>query len=91
MKNYETIIRCIDCPLMEISGYARITAANYSKRPRGNCFCKHPDAERVFKEYCPNSPRMPCFISFTQTDSGKPDIKTSPRWCPLKHMGAVRQ
>ncbi len=80
----EKAIRCADCPMMRVAGHARITRANFYTPPRGKCFCEHPDAEQMFKEYCPKSPRMPCFIAFTKPPSDKPAIKTTPRWCPRK-------
>ncbi len=87
MKNDDYVIRCTDCPMMKMTGRARITNANIGKLPRGNCFCGHPDAEKMFAECCPNSMRMPGFIAFTKPNSDKPNVKTAPRWCPRKQTG----
>ncbi len=90
MKNDKKTIRCTDCPMMQMTTRARIVYANIGKMPRGYCFCEHPDAEQMFKECCPKSPRMARFIAFTKLDSDKPDIKTTPRWCPRKQLGNDR-
>ncbi len=90
MTNDETTIRCADCPMMKITGYEKITSTNFYIPLRGKCFCEHPDAEQMFKERCPKSPRMPRFIAFTKPSSHKPAIKTTPRWCPRKQMGDDR-
>ncbi len=90
MKNDENVIRCADCPMMQMTGRARITSENIGKLLRGDCFCEHPDAEQMFKECCPKSSKIPGFIAFTKPNSDKPNIKTNPRWCPRKRMGDDR-
>lgn len=77
--------RCEDCELMWLEGRAQRTAANrYGGGPRGQCFCKHPDAVESFRATCPRSPRTPGFIAFTAPGGYVPQVKTSPRWCPLR-------
>ncbi len=78
-------IRCSACPLMKIAGRAKYNGNNdHMDRPRGRCFCKHPDAEAAFKLVCPQSPRNATFIAFTRGATDGPDIKTVPKWCPRK-------
>ena len=78
-------IRCATCPMMKMSGRARYTGNNsHMAKPRGDCFCNHPDAHSAFELICPSSHRMACFIGYTKGSSDKPDIKTAPRWCPRK-------
>lgn len=85
-------IRCATCPMMKMSGRARYTANNsHLALPRGDCFCKHPDAHSAFELICPCSPSMACFIGYTQGASDKPDIKTTPRWCPRKMAAKPRE
>lgn len=70
---------------MRITGRAAITGNNsHFVGSRGDCHCKHPDAEVAFKLICPDSSRMPGFIAFTKRGTSEPDIKTAPRWCPRK-------
>ncbi len=91
MKNDDYVIRCADCPMMRMTGRAKRTNANIGKLPRGNCFCQHPDAERMFEECNTRSMRMAGFIAFTKPNSNKPNIKTTPRWCPRKRTGDDRE
>lgn len=78
-------ICCATCPMMEIIGRARYTRNNsHMARPRGDCFCKHPDAIAAFEMFCPRGRRMAGFIAHTAKASDIPDIKTAPRWCPRK-------
>lgn len=80
-------IRCSTCPMMKIPNRARRTANSWHmKRPRGNCYCEHPDMKDAFDLICPRSSRMPGFIAFTRKDSDEADIKTAPRWCPRRMM-----
>lgn len=78
-------IRCAACHLMQITGRAAVTSNNsHFVGSRGNCHCKHPEADAAFKLICPDSGRMPGFIAFTKRGTNEPDIKTAPRWCPRK-------
>lgn len=52
---------------------------------RGLCYCGHPKALAAFKRYSNGSNREPGFIAYTVGWGQEPDIKTSPRWCPLRH------
>ncbi len=74
---------CGTCPHMRMIGRAR-RDGNNGGNPRGDCVCGHPDAEEAFHRVCPRSPRMAGFIGFTPMGGDKPQIKTSPRWCPLR-------
>lgn len=46
--------------------------------------CEHPKAREVFYRLFPRSNRLAGFIGFTSMNDEKPQIKTSPKWCPLK-------
>lgn len=84
MKNEHTPV-CCRCSFMEMIGRARHTGNNLGmKGPRGECHCKHPKAIETFKKVCPRSPRAPGFIGFTAPGEDVPQVKTSPRWCPLR-------
>lgn len=77
---------CSDCRHMKVTGWAKLTANSWGRKgPRGDCMCKHPEAEETFKRVCPHSPRMAGFIGFTAPGGNVPQIKTSPRWCPLRY------
>lgn len=76
---------CRTCYYMRLIGRANITGNNrYLKGPRGDCHCKHPEALAAFQKVCPRSPRMAGFIGFTAPGENVPQIKTSPKWCPLR-------
>lgn len=74
---------CRMCPYMHMSGCAYCNGNN-SGNPRGSCVCKHPEAVETFYQVCPRSPRTAGFIGYTPMGGDKPQIKTSPRWCPLR-------
>lgn len=77
--------KCSGCEHMEMAYRARITMNQpYGQMPRGGCHCRHPKARETFMRVCPRSPRIPGFIGFTKLGGDVPDIKTSPRWCPLR-------
>ncbi len=80
--------RCSDCEHMGLMGRARLTSGTSWGGPRGECWCKHPEAEASFAASRNRS--APCFIAFTAPGGNVPAIKTSPRWCPLKRRGATR-
>lgn len=82
MKGGKTPI-CRECLYMAMPRQAERTKNNNGK-PRGLCYCKHPEATATFKRVCPRSGREPGFIGFTEMGGDKPKIKTSPRWCPLR-------
>lgn len=79
--------RCSDCEHMGLMGRARLTSGTSWGGPRGECWCKHPEAEASFAASGNRS--APCFIAFTAPGGSTPAIKTSPRWCPLKRPGAT--
>ncbi|MCI9166503.1 MAG: hypothetical protein HFF64_10970 [Oscillospiraceae bacterium] len=88
----ERDICCAICPRMTILYRANLNRNNdHLHRPRGSCFCKHPEAEAAFHLVCPRSGSTPGFIAFTKRDSDKPDLKTAPRWCPRKLTAAPRE
>ena len=77
---------CSVCLHMEVTGRAKITSNNsHLGGPRGDCMCKHPDAVETFRKVCPRSPRIAGFIGYTAPGGSAPQIKTSPRWCPLRN------
>lgn len=74
---------CRDCIYMELKYYLEATLKN-NYNPRGCCFCEHPKAKEIFKKKCPKSHRTPAFIAYTKMGGKLPEIKTCPKWCPLK-------
>lgn len=85
----ETAPNCRECVCMELTGLA-ISNGNNSGNPRRGCRCRHPKAKEIFKIVCPRSPREPAFIGFTSMGGNEPQIKTSPRWCPLRHLDLLK-
>lgn len=77
------VLICRTCPFMHMTGRALCNGNNDGK-PRGYCWCEHPNAREMFQRVCPKSPRAPGFIGFTPMGGDKPEIKTSPRWCPRR-------
>lgn len=77
--------RCKGCMYM-FQGTRAKQNGNNSHRggPRAACYCRHPRHRETFERVCPRSPRMPGFIAYTPCGKNGPDIKTSPRWCPLR-------
>ena len=77
--------KCQTCYFMNLISRAKITSNNsHLGGPRGDCMCRHPDAVDIFKRVCPRSPRMAGFIGYTAPGGNVPQIKTSPKWCPLR-------
>lgn len=56
---------------------------NYN--PRKACYCMHPKAPEMCINMFPKSSKIPTFIDYTEMGGDIPKLKTSPRWCPLKH------
>ncbi len=76
---------CRTCDFMQMTGRARITRNNlHLKGARGECMCGHPKARYTFEKVCPRSKRMAGFIGFTAPGENLPQIKTCPKWCPLR-------
>lgn len=76
---------CAGCAHMKMDGRANTTGNNRHLRgPRGYCMCKHPDAFESFHNLDPVPNRLACFIDFTAPGGSVPQIKTSPKWCPLR-------
>ena len=78
--------RCRECEHLCVGGYAEVTGNNYGRgaHPRRGCTCGHPAARETFEKVCPRSPRMAGFIAYTTMNDDLPQIKTCPKWCPLK-------
>jgi hypothetical protein len=85
--NVKKIPICRQCEYMTLIGRARITGNSLQEGPRGDCMCEHPKAVETFERVFPRSPRMAAFIGFTKPGEEYPNIKTSPRWCPLRENG----
>ena len=76
---------CRTCGFMQLTGRAKITGNNsHLKGPRGDCMCGHRKARYIFEKVCPRSPRMAGFIGYTAPGGKLPQIKTCPKWCPLR-------
>jgi len=68
---------------MHVSGYAIATAKNRNGlHPRGYCMCEHQEAIKIFRRFYPRGGRLERFIGYTSMYDNKPNIQTSPRWCP---------
>lgn len=80
-------IQCAACQFMQVK------PEKFSKRLNGRKkrFCTHSDAKIASKAICEKSETEPDFISYTKDDGGEADIKTAPRWCPLKLMESPRK
>ena len=68
--------KCSECKLMQ--SYTR------SHATRASCFCSHRAARKTFERLFPRSNKMPGFIGYSAPWGNKPQIKTSPKWCPLR-------
>jgi hypothetical protein len=78
--------RCRGCMYMRQGIRAKANGNNDTKAgPRAPCHCTHPRHRETFEKVCPRSPRMPGFIAYTECGKNGPNIKTSPRWCPLRN------
>lgn len=74
---------CKKCLYMSMLYQSRITRNN-NGQPRTAYICEHPKVEEIFYKVCPRSPRMAGFIGYSVMGGNVPQIKTSPRWCPLR-------
>lgn len=76
---------CRTCHFMRMTGRAKLTANSWhGKGSRGYCMCRHPDALETFNRLCPRSNRLAGFIDYTAPGENVPQIKTCPKWCPLR-------
>lgn len=83
--------KCVGCHYAKLTSTARATGNNrHLGGPRSEFMCRHQDAEKVFKQVCPRSYKMPGFIGFSHPGKIVPAIKTSPRWCPLRDRKEVQ-
>ena len=85
--------RCANCDHLHVGLCANVTGNNRGRgaHPRRPCHCEHPEAVKTFNKVCPRSPRMAGFIAYTTMNDHLPQIKTSPKWCPLRHQEAEAQ
>jgi hypothetical protein len=74
---------CKGCLYRSRPYLARITGNN-NGRPRASFMCEHPKAFETFSVVFPRSNRMARFIGYSAMGGNVPQIKTSPRWCPLR-------
>lgn len=52
---------------------------------RGSFHCDHPDQAHIIKYFKEHGiHKMEGFISFGESYSSNPSIKSSPKWCPKK-------
>lgn len=52
---------------------------------RNSCYCEHPNQDYIKDYYNKNNKHsFPGFINFSKPFETKPNIKTSPKWCPRK-------
>lgn len=73
-------IRCIDCE--------HCKDLRNIGNTRGSFHCEHPNKgyiDEYFENH--NIQKMPGFIAFGKVFDDKPNIKTSPAWCPKKAGG----
>lgn len=80
--------RCANCGHINFGPCATVRGKNQGlgAHPCRPCYCGHPKAVETFYKVCPRSPRFPGFIAYTSKNDRLPQIKTSPRWCPLRHQ-----
>lgn len=84
--------KCQLCMYKQVWRTANLTANNrHLKGPRKSCCCSHPDTEEVIKRKFPKLCSAPGFICFTEPGSSKLQIKTCPRWCPLKEVNQLKE
>ena len=82
--------RCATCQYKWESRYAKRNGNNDTCRySRAECHCKHEKAVEAFQRVCPKSHRMPGFIGFTSTKTGVLEMKTGPKWCPLREFERI--
>lgn len=72
------MIRCIDCDYCQAMFFGSYVLGK-------QFYCKHPN-QKYINQYCMEKriAKAPGFISFAQEGTGKPRIKTSPKWCPFR-------
>ena len=80
-------IQCTACQFMQVKPDKSATGIKGRKK----CFCTHSDAKIASKAICEKSETESDFISYTKDDGVDVDIKTTPRWCPLKLMDCPRK
>lgn len=85
-------IRCSACPYLIVPIRNNVSTSNVGmSRPRGCCYCNHPNAPTELDKIVPGTAVGPGFIAYTKGYSDVPNIKTAPRWCPIKLMEEPKQ
>lgn len=80
--------RCSDCEHMGLMGRARLTSGTSWGGPRGECWCKHPEAEASFAASGNRS--APCFIAFTAPGGSTPRDQNVAEVVPVETPRATR-
>lgn len=76
-------MKCKECEYCKMRGRANVKYSGYGIYGRGEFWCEHPDTTKLPPRAFGRS--APSFIGFgTREKDSKPQIKTSPRWCPLR-------
>lgn len=84
-------MKCKECEHCKMTSRANIKFAGggYGGYGRGEFFCEHPDVGKMHPRDFGN--RAPGFIGFgTMEKESVVQIKTSPRWCPLRRASHDR-
>ena len=77
------MMKCKECEHCKMRSRANVKYAGYGTYGRGEFWCEHPDAAKLPLRAFGNS--APKFIGFgTVEKDSKLQMKTSPRWCPLR-------
>lgn len=77
-------MKCIICRYRSVGLSARTNGNNRMLLgPRRSYFCEHRNARESFEKNSKSSV-SPCFIGYSKPGEFVPNIKTCPRWCPLK-------
>ena len=92
MTDKNNTICCATCRWMRINGYATANPANaHMEKPRGRCYCSHPEMEPAFRLIAADSKWGVGFITFTKANSDEPSLKTASRWCPIRLQQAPKE
>ena len=76
-------MNCRECEYCKMRSRADVTLAGNGIYGRGEFRCEHPETGKIPVKVFGN--RMPGFIGFGTMDRRSVvQIKTHPRWCPLK-------
>ncbi len=76
-------MKCKECEHCKMRGRANVKYSGNGMYGRGEFWCENPDTVKIPLNGFGNS--APGFIGFgTMEKDSKLQIKTSPRWCPLR-------